>query len=318
MARLEQGAYGRRPEEFPLPADQSPHAVTQRNGMGIALRIAAMACMAGLAAPVKACAERGAPVLEIIFFRNAFAFLPVLLYVGRTSGFGVLKTQRLGGHATRSAVGLIGMFCGFTAVSMLPLTESTALSFASPLFMTALSALILKEVVGVHRWGAVVVGFIGVLIMVRPDPTHMASLGTVFGLAGALGAAGAMIAIREIGRTEPGPTIVFYFTLAGMLVGLASLPFGGWTIPDVTTLVMLVCTGLVGGTGQLFLTEALRRAPVAVVAPFDYTQLVWACIIGYLVWDEIPRAATIAGALVVAASGVYILFRETRRLRAAR
>jgi drug/metabolite transporter (DMT)-like permease len=318
MARRGRGAYGRRPEEFPLPADPPSHAVTQRNGMGIALRIAAMACMAGLAALVKACAERGAPVLEIIFFRNAFAFVPVLLYVGRTSGFGVLKTQRLGGHATRSAIGLIGMFCGFTAVSMLPLTESTALSFASPLFMTALSALILKEVVGVHRWGAVVVGFIGVLIMVRPDPTHMASLGTVFGLAGALGAAGAMIAIREIGRTEPGPTIVFYFTLAGMLVGLASLPFGGWTIPDVTTLVMLICTGLVGGTGQLFLTEALRRAPVAVVAPFDYTQLVWACIIGYLVWDEIPRAATITGALVVAASGVYILYRETRRLRRAR
>ncbi|TXH20198.1 MAG: DMT family transporter [Gammaproteobacteria bacterium] len=318
MAPAARGLYGGAGKERPLSAEPSPHAVTQRNGLGIVLRVLAMACMAGLAALVKACAERGAPVLEIIFFRNAFAFVPVLLYVWKTAGFGVLKTNRLGGHATRSAVGLVGMFCGFTAVSMLPLTESTALSFASPLFMTALSALILKEHVGVHRWGAVVVGFVGVLIMVRPDPTHMASLGTVFALAGALGAAGAMIAIREIGRTEPGPTIVFYFTLAGMLVGLSSLPFGGWTIPDLTTLVMLICTGLLGGTGQLFLTEALRRAPVAVVAPFDYTQLVWACIIGFLVWDEIPRAATIAGALVVAASGVYILYRETRRLRAAR
>ena len=100
-----------------------------------------------------------------------------------------------------------------------------------------------------------------------------------------------------------------------MLVGLASLPFGGWTVPDATTLIMLICTGLLGGTGQLLLTEALRRAPVAVVAPFDYTQLVWACLIGFLVWDEIPRAATVAGAMVVAASGVYILLRETRRFR---
>jgi drug/metabolite transporter (DMT)-like permease len=299
-----------------LPAETPAHAVLQRNGLGIVLRVAAMACMAGLAALVKACSERGAPVLEIIFFRNAFAFIPVLLYVWKTAGFGVLKTKRLGGHATRAGVGLVGMVCGFTAVSMLPLTESTALSFASPLFMVALSALILKEHVGVHRWGAVVVGFLGVLIMIRPDPAHMANVGAAFALLGALGAAGAMIAIREIGRTEPGPTIVFYFTLAGMLVGLASLPFGGWTIPDTTTLIMLVCTGLLGGAGQLFLTEALRRAPVAVVAPFDYTQLVWACIIGYLVWDEIPRAATVAGALVVAASGVYILFRETRRFRA--
>lgn len=298
-----------------MPAEPSPHAVLQRNGLGIILRVAAMACMAGLAALVKACSERGAPVLEIIFFRNAFAFIPVLLYVWRTAGFGVLKTKRLGGHATRAGVGLVGMVCGFTAVSMLPLTESTALAFASPLFMVALSALILKEHVGVHRWGAVVVGFVGVLIMIRPDPAHMANVGAAFALLGALGAAGAMIAIREIGRTEPGPTIVFYFTLAGTLVGLASLPFGGWTIPDTTTLIMLICTGLLGGTGQLFLTEALRRAPVAVVAPFDYTQLVWACIIGYLVWDEIPRTATVAGAVVVAASGVYILFRETRRFR---
>lgn len=301
-----------------MPADTSSHAVVQRNGLGIVLRIAAMACMAGLAALVKACAERGAPVLEIIFFRNAFAFVPVLLYVWKTAGFGVLKTKRPGGHAARATVGLVGMFCGFTAVSMLPLTESTALSFASPLFMTALSALILKEHVGVHRWGAVVVGFLGVLIMVRPDPNHMASLGTVFALMGAVGAAGAMIAIREIGRTEPGPTIVFYFTLAGMLVGLASLPFGGWTVPNATTLIMLICTGLLGGTGQLLLTEALRRAPVAVVAPFDYTQLVWACLIGFLVWDELPRAATVAGAMVVAASGVYILFRETRRFRVSK
>ena len=298
-----------------MTAETPAHAVLQRNGLGIILRVAAMGCMACLAALVKACAERGAPVLEIIFFRNAFAFIPVLLYIWKTSSFSVLKTKRPGGHAARAGVGLIGMGCGFTAVSMLPLTESTALSFAAPLFMTALSAPILKERVGAHRWGAVVFGFLGVLIMIRPDPTHMATLGTVFGLAGALGAAGAMIAIREIGRTEPGPTIVFYFTLAGMLLGLVSLPFGGWVIPDATTLLMLVCTGLIGGTGQLLLTEALRRAPVAVVAPFDYTQLIWACILGYVFWDELPRAATVAGAAVVAASGVYILFRETRRFR---
>lgn len=301
-----------------MSAQPPAHAVLQRNGLGIVLRVAAMACMACMAALVKATAERGAPVLEIIFFRNAFAFVPVLLYIWRTSGFSVLKTSRPGGHAARSAIGLTGMVCGFTAVSMLPLTESTALSFAAPLFMTALSAPILKERVGGHRWAAVLVGFVGVLIMVRPDPTHMATLGTLLALAGALGSAGAMIAIREIGRTEPGPTIVFYFTLAGMLLGLASLPFGGWVIPDMTTLVMLICTGLLGGIGQLLLTEALRRAPVAVVAPFDYIQLIWAAIIGYLVWDELPRAATLAGACVVAASGVYILLRETRRFRTPR
>jgi drug/metabolite transporter (DMT)-like permease len=290
--------------------------MVQRTGLGIVLRVCAMFCMAGLAALVKWCSGRGVPVLEIIFFRNAFAFVPVLIYVGRTSGFSVLKTRRPGGHLARSMVGLTGMVCGFSAVGMLPLTQSTALSFSSPLFMTALSALILKEPVGPHRWAAVAIGFVGVLIMVHPDPSRFAGVGVILALVGAVAAAGAMIAIREIGRTEPGPTIVFYFTLAGMVLGLASLPFG-WVIPDLATLGLLILAGLIGGVGQLLLTEALRRAPVAVVAPFDYTQLVWASLLGFFVWGETPQTLTLVGAIVVAASGVYILLRETRRFRAA-
>jgi drug/metabolite transporter (DMT)-like permease len=273
-----------------------------------------MALMAMLAAIVKACAERGVPVLEIIFFRNAFAFIPVMLYIWRTSGFGVLRTRRPGAHLTRSAVGLTGMICGFTAVSLLPLTQSTAISFSAPLFMVALSALILKEPVGLHRWAAVAVGFVGVLIMVHPDPRHFVGVGVLFAIAAAVGSAGAMIAIREISRTEPGPTIVFYFTLAGTAVGLASLPFG-WVMPSPGVLALLVAAGLIGGTGQLLLTEAIRRAPVAVVAPFDYTQLVWAGLIGFLVWGETPAILTLIGAMVVAASSTYILWREIGRSR---
>jgi drug/metabolite transporter (DMT)-like permease len=298
------------------PPPPAPHAMVQRTGLGIVLRIGAMFCMAGLAALVKWCSGRGVPVLEIIFFRNAFAFVPVLIYVGRTSGFSVLKTKRPGGHLARSIVGLTGMVCGFSAVGLLPLTQSTALSFSSPLFMTALSALILKEPVGPHRWAAVAIGFVGVLIMVHPDPSRFAGVGVILALVGAVAAAGAMIAIREIGRTEPGPTIVFYFTLAGMVLGLASLPFG-WVIPDLATLGLLILAGLIGGVGQLLLTEALRRAAVAVVAPFDYTQLVWASLLGFFVWGETPQTLTLVGAIVVAASGVYILLRETRRFRAA-
>jgi drug/metabolite transporter (DMT)-like permease len=273
-----------------------------------------MALMAVLAAIVKACAERGAPVLEIIFFRNAFAFIPVLIYISRTSGLSILRTDRPGAHLTRSAVGLTGMICGFTAVSLLPLTQSTAISFSAPLFMTALSALVLKEPVSPHRWAAVAVGFVGVLIMVHPDPRQFASVGVLFAIAAAVGSAGAMIAIREISRTEPGPTIVFYFTLAGAVVGLASLPFG-WVVPDAHLLGLLVSAGLIGGTGQLLLTEAIRRAPVAVVAPFDYTQLVWAGLIGFAVWGEQPHLPTLVGAMVVALSSTYILWREIGRTR---
>ena len=162
-----------------MPAASQPHAhaVAQKTGLGIVLRISAMFCMAGLSALVKWCSGRGVPVLEIIFFRNAFAFIPLGLYIWRTTGFEVVKTRRPGGHLARSAVGLTGMVCGFSAVQHLPLTEATAFQFASPLFMTALSALLLAEPVGRHRWAAVVVGFLGVLIMVRPQPGHMNALG---------------------------------------------------------------------------------------------------------------------------------------------
>lgn len=304
------------PEPAPIAGDPAtPRPVAQNPAPGILLRVLAMALMAVLAAIVKACAERGVPVLEIIFFRNAFAFIPVLIYVWRTTGLGVLCTRRPGAHLTRSAVGLTGMICGFTAVSLLPLTQSTAISFSAPLFMTALSALVLKERVGIHRWMAVAVGFVGVLIMVHPDPRQFVGVGVLFAIAAAVGSAGAMIAIQEISRTEPGPTIVFYFTLAGAVVGLASLPFG-WVMPGPGVLALLVAAGLIGGTGQLLLTEAIRRAPVAVVAPFDYTQLVWAGLIGFLVWSETPAPLTLVGAMVVAASSTYILVREIGRSRA--
>jgi drug/metabolite transporter (DMT)-like permease len=295
------------------PAANPSH---HRNGLGIAYRMMAMACIACLSASVRWTGQRGIPVFEIVFFRNAFAFIPLGLYIWRTTGWTVLKTQRPLGHLHRSAVGLIGMICSFNALQRLALTDATAFTFAAPLFMTALSALMLGEFVGRHRWGAVIVGFIGVLIMVRPEPGHMNVAGVAFALAAALGSALAMVQIRQIATTEKGATIVFYFTLAGTVVGLAG-SLVHWVTPDPETLGVLIVGGLIGGVGQLLLTEAIRVAPVGVVAPFDYSQLIWAAILGFLVWGELPHAATIAGALVVAASGIYILHRELMRYRTA-
>ncbi|MFC3068764.1 DMT family transporter [Phenylobacterium soli] len=299
------------PEPTPdLPADRPP----DRAALGIAYRIAAMACMACLSALVKWTGSRGVPVFEIVFFRNAFAFVPLGLYIWRTTGWTVIKTRRPLGHLTRATVGLASMVCGFSAVQHLPLTDSVAFQFASPLFMTAFSAVILSEHVGRHRWAAVLVGFLGVLIMVRPQPGHMNVVGVSLALASAVGAAGAMVAIRQIVDTEKGPTIVFYFTLGGAVVGLVGSLFH-WVTPDPKTLAFLILAGLIGGVGQLLLTQALTVAPVGVVAPFDYSQLIWAAGLGYLVWGETPHPATVAGALVVAASGLYILHRELIRFR---
>ena len=286
--------------------------------LGIALRVAAMAMLACLSAIVKWTGSRGIPVFEIILFRNLFAFAPLGIYIWSTTGFEVLKTRRPLGHMARSAIGLTGMICGFTAVQHLPLTEATALQFTSPLFMTALSALILAESVGRHRWAAVVVGFVGVLIMAmaRPSVGSIDVLGVSLGIASAVAAAGAMVAIRQISDTERGPTIVFYFTLGGVVLGLVGSMFN-WVTPDPLTLGVLILGGLFGGVGQLLLTEALRQAPVGVIAPFDYTQLVWAALFGFVVWGELPHPLTLVGAVVVAGSGVYILHRELRRFRAA-
>lgn len=290
-------------------------APAQNVALGIAFRVAAMACMACLSALVKFTGERGIPVFEIIFFRNLFAFVPLGLYIARTTGFSVLKTQRPFGHLIRATVGLTGMVCGFSAVQYLPLTEATALQFTSPLFMTALSALLLSEKVGRHRWAAVFVGFIGVLIMARPVPGEMNIPGVTLGILSALGAAGAMVAIRQISDTEKGPTIVFYFTLGGVVLGAVGSMFH-WVTPDPMTLALLIVAGLIGGVGQLFLTEALRQAPIGVIAPFDYTQLIWATGLGLVIWGELPHPLTLVGAVIVAGSGVYILNRELQRFRA--
>ena len=287
----------------------------QRILLGIALRVAAMAMLACLSALVKWTGERGIPVFEIIFFRNFFAFAPLGLYIWRTTGFEVLKTRRPVGHMIRAGVGMAGMVCGFSAMQHLPLTEATALQFTSPLFMTALSALLLAEKVGRHRWAAVVVGFVGVLIMARPIPGQMDVTGVTLGMLSALGAAGAMVAIRQISDTERGPTIVFYFTLGATLMGLVGCAFR-WVNPDPLTLAMLILAGLFGGVGQLLLTEALRNAPVGIIAPFDYTQLIWATAFGLVIWGELPHILTLVGAVIVAGSGVYILRRELRHFRA--
>jgi drug/metabolite transporter (DMT)-like permease len=292
------------------------HPSHDRNGLGIAYRLLAMFCVACRSATVKWAGHRGVPVFEIVFFRNAFAFVPLGLYIWRTTGASVLRTRRPLGHLHRSVVGMTGMVCSFFALRRLALTEATAFTFVAPLFMTALSALMLREPVGRHRWGAVLVGFMGVLIMVRPEPGHVNLVGVGFALTAALGSALAMVQIRQIAVTEKGPTIVFYFTLAGTLVGLAGSLLH-WVTPDATTFAVLVLGGLVGGVGQLFLTEAIRVAPVGVVAPFDYSQLIWATALGFLVWGELPHPATLAGAAVVAASGIYILHRELRRFRRA-
>lgn len=279
---------------------------------GILLMVAAVAVFSTMDALIKYMTATYSP-LQVIFFRNLFAFLPLLPVLGR-GGIAMLRTERLGSHLSRALIGLGAMVCFFTALGLLPLAEVVAISLSAPIFVTALAVPLLKEKVGPRRWAAVAAGFVGVLVMVRPSGALLAAPAALLPLAGAVLYALALITMRRLGATERAPTTVFYFTLSCTLASGAVQPFV-WQMPGFVDFVLLVTVGLLGGTAQLLMTQALRIAPAAVIAPFDYTALVFSIVFGYAFWGEVPDRLLLLGAAIVVASGLYILHRETLRRR---
>jgi drug/metabolite transporter (DMT)-like permease len=233
----------------------------------------------------------------------------LLVWIALTGSFGAWRTARPLAHLWRGTIGLTTMVTAFAALTLLPLAEAATIGFVAPLFSVALSALILSEKVGRHRWTAVVLGLIGVIVVMRPGGGHVPALGLALALLAALGTAGVTITLRTIGRTERTPTIVLWFTCFAIGVTGLFLPFYGQA-HDARGWAILVALGLFGGLGQLFLTSSLRFAPVPVVVPFDYSQLLWAVLLGWLLWDTHPPASTWAGAAVIVASGLYTFYRE--------
>jgi drug/metabolite transporter (DMT)-like permease len=196
----------------------------------------------------------------------------------------------------------------FTALRGLPLAEVVAVFFTSPLFITALSGPLLGEAVGVRRWAAVLIGFIGALIMVRPG-TEAFRLESLLVLTSALTFALALLLTRRLTRTETDVALVTY---TAVIAGLASLPFAGlaWQAPSSGDLGLFALVGIAGGSGAYLLVVAFRNAPAAVVAPFDYSALIWASVFGWMLWREAPEPAVWIGAAIVATAGVYITRRE--------
>ena len=283
--------------------------VDQNRLLGIALRIGAATSFGFMAAMIKLGDQAGVSLPELAFYRFAFGLPPLLAWIAWTGNFGAWRTQRPLAHFWRGAIGLSTMVLAFGALTWLPLAESATIGFVAPLFSVMLSALILREPVGRHRWSAVALGFIGVLIVMQPSGSDLPRIGLALALAAAFGVAAVTITIRQIGRTESTPTTVLWFTLFSMAATGALLPFFG-QMHDGRTWAILIALGLFGGMGQLFLTSALRFAPVSVVVPFDYTQLLWAVLLGWAIWGTHPPATTWAGAAVIIGSGLYTLYRE--------
>jgi drug/metabolite transporter (DMT)-like permease len=281
----------------------------QNRLLGIGLRIGAATSFAFMGASIKLSAQHGVSLPEIAFYRFALGLPPLLVWMALTGSFGAWRTQRPMAHVWRGVIGLSTMVVAFSAVIRLPLAEATTISFLAPLFSVALSAVFLAEQVGPYRWTAVAVGLTGVIVVMQPGGTHLDSLGLGLALLAALGVAGVTITLRQIGKTERTPTIVLWFTCLSMLGTGVFLPFYGQA-HDAETWAILFGLGLSGGIGQLFLTSSLRFAPVPVVVPFDYTQLLWAVLLGWLLWDTHPLTTTWIGAAIIVGSGLYTLYRE--------
>jgi drug/metabolite transporter (DMT)-like permease len=251
------------------------------------------------------------PVSEVVFFRCVFSLLPCFVLVAMNGGLHILRTHRLREHAGRAAVQFVGMSCIFAAFGMMPLADAVAITFSSPLFLTVLSIPLLGERVGPYRWGAVLVGFLGVLVMAHPG-SGMVGLGALLALANAFIGASVTIAMRRMSLTEPSTTLVTYQVIVTTILSALLLPFG-WVTPRLADLVPLAAIGLCSGVGQYWWTQAFRLAPAAICAPFSYTQMVWALGLGFFVWGDVPSAQLIMGAVIVALSGLYILYREALR-----
>jgi len=283
-----------------------------RIALGIASIIVGMAAMSVM----DACAKwlgTGYPLAELVFFRNLFALAPILWVVWRAGGRRTLRPVWHLGHVLRATFGLTAIFSFFAGLRYLPLAEAISIAFAAPLMVTALSVPILGERVGARRWAAVIVGFVGVLIMTRPGADAFRPEALLI-LGAALSYALVMLLTRRLARSDTTSAIVFHSTVLSLVASGLLLPFG-WRTPVGWDLAIFVLMGAVGGAGTFFMTLAYRHAPAAVVAPFDYTALIWGTLIGWLVWRELPDTTVWAGVLVVIASGLYILHRETRTRR---
>ena len=281
----------------------------QNRLLGIGLRLGATTCFGFMAAMIKLGYEAGVSTPELVFYRFAFGLPPLLAWIAWSGNFGAWRTQRPLSHVVRGALGLTTMVLAFTALSYLPLAEATTIGFAAPLFAVILSALILKEDVGRHRWSADAVGFLGVLIVMQPQGGDLPAIGLIIAGLSAFGVASVTITIRQIGRTESTQTTVLWFTGLSMLAVGALMPFFAEAhTPRVWAI--LLALGLFGGIAQLLLTAALRFAPVPVIVPFDYAQVIWAGLLGWLIWETQPPASTGIGAAVIIASGLYTLYRE--------
>jgi drug/metabolite transporter (DMT)-like permease len=253
------------------------------------------------------------PIGEILFVRALVVTIAIGLIMWRSGSFAGLRIGRFRNIGTRSVLAVCSTFLIVASLARLPLNEVIAILFVGPLFVAVLATPLLGERVSVHRWLAVLIGFTGMLIMVRPGTAGF-QLVALLPVVAALVAATRDIVTRRISTAETSIAILFYSMVALTLVGLATAPFG-WRPMDGGELAIVILAGLMFGIGHYFVIEGYRYAEASVVSPYRYTNLIWAALLGFVLWGEIPSIWVLAGTPLVVGSGLYILLHERSRRR---
>ena len=286
---------------------------------GIALKLGSVLVFIVMASMIKATAQH-VPAGQAVFFRSAFAIPVIVVWLALRGDLRTGFTAKNPiGHVWRGLMGTLAMGLGFAGLGYLPLPEVTAIGYAAPLLVVVFAAMFLGEEVRIFRLASVALGLVGVLIVLSPRLTimsdevagHREALGAMMVLGGAIFAALAQVFVRKLVMTENTSAIVFWFSLTATVLSLATLPFG-WVMPTGFEAAILVGAGLLGGVGQILLTSSYREADASLVAPFDYASMLFALLIGYFVFNEVPTWTMLGGAALVIFAGILIIWRERK------
>jgi drug/metabolite transporter (DMT)-like permease len=279
---------------------------------GVVLILAATFCIVLMNTCAKMVSAAHGPI-EMVFFRGLIALSLLIPYMILTQPRSVFKTKRIKTHLYRSVVGNLGVGFVFWAYSLLPMADATALLFAAPLFVTILSPIMLREKVDRYRWAAVIVGFAGIILIAKPSGDMLSSPASLIALAAALCIALVDMALRNLGRTDEALTTVFYFLLIGVLIsGPYTLVYG--STPNLDILPWIFGLGFFAAIQQVAKTTAYRFAEASLLAPYMFTSIVWATMMGWIIWHDFPELSVLMGTAVVIGCNLFSIWREAEKI----
>jgi drug/metabolite transporter (DMT)-like permease len=279
-----------------------------QNQIGVLYMIASVVCFSVMDICIKWLNYY--PIGEVFFARFFIGLFPIFFIIPKDKLFSFYKTKRPGLHAFRAVTGSLAIIALFFGLRELPLADFVSLTFAGPIFVTIASILFLSEKVGLKRWSAVSLGFIGMLLIVQPAFTEL-NYYYITPIIFCIFFACVAISVRSLSKTEPIYRIAIYFTVLNCLLGLATLPYG-WVVPTKIDIIIFIIMGLCGSIGNLLLTQSYRISEASLVTPIKYLSLVFAIVFGFLIWSEVPKFLTLLGASLVILSSFVIFIRETK------